>query len=75
MAGNNAGNNNVQLITRSGTRWARVDNTGSSDAGADLGALIEHYWQAGGADLWLAPGVYLIETPVVVRHSNVSIQG
>ena len=49
-----------------------MDNSGRSDAGADLGAFIEEHWEAGGVDLSLAPGVYLIETPVVVRHSNVN---
>ena len=52
-----------------------MDNSGRIDAGADLGAFIEEHWEAGGVDLTLAPGVYLIETPVVVRHSSVSIQG
>ena len=65
----------VQLISSSGTRYADVDNSGARDAGAFLNALIEEHWAPGGLDLFLAPGTYLMETPIVVAHSNISIQG
>src|SRR5687767_2519945 len=65
---------NVQVISRSGTHWARVDGDGKRDAGAEINALIEEHWD-GGLDLFLGPGTYLIETPIVVAHSNISIQG
>jgi hypothetical protein len=63
---------NVQVISRTGTQWAKVD---SGDAGAAINALIEEHWDVGGIDLFLAPGTYLIETPIVVSRGNVSIQG
>jgi hypothetical protein len=66
---------NVQLVGRDGTSWAAVDNTGTRDAGAEINALIEEHWDAGGLDIFLAPGTYLIETPIVVTHSNIAIQG
>lgn len=66
---------NVQVINRSGVHWARVDNTGTRDVGAEINALIEAHWNEDGLDLFLAPGTYLIGTPIVVAHSNISIQG
>jgi hypothetical protein len=66
---------NVQLINRKGTHWVRIDNTGSSDAGAAINALLEEHWDVGGLDVFLVPGTYLIETPIVVTESNISIQG
>ena len=66
---------NVQVISRTGSHWARVDNSGTRDAGAALNALLEEHWDEGGLDLFLAPGTYLIEQPIVVARSNVAIQG
>ena len=66
---------NVQVISRAGSHWARVDNSGTRDAGAAINALLEEHWDGGGLDLFLAPGTYLIETPIVVARSNIAIQG
>lgn len=67
--------NNLELICRSGRYGARIDNTGGSDVGAVLNDLIERHWGPGGIDIFLAPGIYLLETPIVIRHSNIALQG
>ena len=46
---------NVQVISRAGSHWARVDNSGARDAGAAINALLEEHWDEGGLDLLLAP--------------------
>jgi hypothetical protein len=66
---------NVRLINRRGDFWAQLDNTGTRGVGAEINALIEAHWEAGGVDLFLSPGTYLIETPIVVTRSDISIQG
>lgn len=65
----------VTIINVSGIHRAKVDNTGATDVSDAINDIINEFADDNGLELYFNPGVYLLHNPIVIRRSNISIQG
>lgn len=66
---------NVMIISGRGTHTVCIDNTGAMDVGDVINDIIQNHCDDTGLDLFFSPGIYLIETPIIIDKSNISLQG